>query len=194
MNKGELEAKIASYLHRNDLAMDIPGFIELATARIGRDLRSNWNFTVINPTISSVPYVLPDDFRAVRSITTQQDGGPHQLVAMPAHYFNKARGSGVPMWYRIRGRQLEIVPFQARDYEIAYWNTPATLSLGTDTNDVLTQYPYLYTYASLFEAAIFLQDPAMELKFREIYLAETADVNRESASADQGDAPAMRAI
>jgi hypothetical protein len=194
MNRSELESTIARYLHRTDLTTDIPGFIELATARLGRDLRSDWNFVVSEVAISAVPYQLPEDFRELRAITTPEGAGTLQLRSMPTHEYNKVSGSSTPAWYRITGRGLDIVPFQARNYTLEYWGTPASLELGSSTNAVLTYYPFLYVYACLFEGAIFLQDAVMEAKYRDVYQGEVSLVNAESAQRRMGDAPTMRAI
>ena len=194
MNKAELEEQVASYTHRTDLSMQIGGFIDLATARIGRDLRSDWNFKTIEAAINSVPYEMPADFREVRLISSPQGAGTLQLRSAPAHEFSKVSGSGLPAWYRLTGRLLHIAPFQARNYTIEYWTTPDALELSTDTNDVLEQYPYLYLYGALVEAGIYLQDPDMELRYRDKYLEDLGIVNAESAQRRTGDAPAMRAI
>lgn len=194
MNRAELEDRIAAYLHRTDLAGDIPGWIEFATQRIGRDLRSDWNYKYESLSISAVPYELPADLRELRSVIIQRNGGPMQLRSIPSHEFSKVGGSGTPAWYVVRGRDLDVAPFQADDYELGYWYTPETLTVGADTNDVLENYSFIYLYACLFEGAIFLQDPTMELKYREIYLQEVSMINTESAKRRQGDAPAMRAV
>lgn len=194
MTRGELEQMIADYLHRTDLTAEIPGFIELATARIGRDLRSTWNtqYTVI--TVSSDPYILPLDFQTIRSLAVKADRGPVSLRSVGTHELNKFGNSGEPQVYNIRGRNLAIKPYQARDYEIEYFARPPALVSAASENDVLTQLPYLYLYASLYEAWVYLQDEQLAQAMLSIYTSETDIVNREDAKARTGDAPAMRAV
>ncbi len=195
MNRGELEALAASYMHRTDLAGNIPGFISLATARLARDLRSVFNETFEEISVAADPTPLPDDFRAMRSIAQNTNGGSTSLRYVGAHEITKYRNNdGQAMVYTIRGREMQIRPYQAGTYTVDYYNAPAALTTTADTNDVLENYPYLYLYATLIEGYIFIQDESMAASMLNIYSTELEAVNAESKKSRTGDAPAMRAV
>lgn len=193
MNRSDLEARIASYLHRNDLSAQIPGFIELATVRLARDLRSMFNEVYLDPfTVNADPMPLPQDFRNIRSLAVKADRGPATLRSVGSHGLNRyGNNGGEPLVYTIRGRDLHIRPYQARDYILNYYAAPAELTSGTSENDVLTNYPYLYLYASLVEAYVFIQDTEREQAMIVTYTSELELVNREAKLSRTGDAPAM---
>ena len=68
MTNAELQALVASYMHRTDLTADIPGFIELARTRINRDMRVRENIKEDTETPTTNPRTLPLDFLEMRSI------------------------------------------------------------------------------------------------------------------------------
>ena len=67
-----------------------------------------------------------------------------------------------------------------------YFSNPSALVIDTDTNDVLTNYPYLYLYAALVEGFFYTQDAGGREKALENYTSEVSELNRQSANADAG--------
>ena len=199
MNRGELETLIAKYIHRDDLGSGagnedvIGGFIDLATIRIGRDLRSAENETIVdpfNPADQVSP--LPSDFQNVRDISYLSGAqrvvlkakSPGTLAAFPQ------TGSS-PAFYRVIGKEIEITPFQAKDFRLIYFNAPAALTDTSSENDILTAYPQLYLYASLIEAYFFTQDAGGHTLATETYVSEVETENLRTMKADAGDRPSM---
>ena len=196
MTRTDLEALIASYLHRNDLGGVIPGFIELATARLARDLRSTYNEVYETVAVNADPMPLPDNWQAFRAVAQVTNGGtPWPLRYIGSHEIGKysTTGGGAQV-YSIVARNLQIRPYQAGDYQYNYYEAPATLTLGSDTNPVLTNLPYLYLYASLVEAFIYIQDESLAANMISVYNGELSAVNLEAKKSRTGDAPAMRAV
>jgi len=183
-------------MHRTDLSDQIPGFIDLATSRLARDLRSSFNEKMIDPySVSANPQTLPADFRGIRSLAVNTDSGAASLRYVGSHELNRyANNDGEPQVYSIRGRELWVRPYQARDYQLNYYSAPEALSAETSSNDILLEYPYLYLYASLIEANIYVQDEANAARMASIYTEELERVNDESKKARTGDAPAMRSV
>ena len=199
MNRGELETLIAKYIHRDDLGSGagnedvIGGFIDLATIRIGRDLRSAENETIVdpfNPADQVSP--LPSDFQNVRDISYLSGAqrvvlkakSPGTLAAFPQ------TGSS-PAFYRVIGKEIEITPFQAKDFRLIYFNAPADIPDPNSENDILTAYPQLYLYASLIEAYFFTQDAGGHTLATETYVSEVETENLRTMKADAGDRPSM---
>lgn len=194
MNRGELEALVAQYMHRKDLTAQIPGFISLATARLGRMLKSQVNeiTSTINPVTNPSP--LPQDFRGMRLITAAESRGPVPLQSQSATRINRFSDNGSPAAYSISGKQITIKPFREGIYTITYFAEPAALTAGGSENDVLDEYPYLYLYACLVEANIFVQDPEQANAMLQIFSSEVFEVNAMSGAARAGDAPQVQGV
>lgn len=191
MTRDELAALIASYTHRTDLAADIPGFIALATDRLGRMLRSQANQTIAILQPTTATSALPTNYRGMRALYSSESRGPVPLSSVSTHRIARFATTGSPAAYSITGKQITIAPFRAGDFEIHYYNSPDELTSGTTENAVLDEYPYLYLYASLVEANIFMQNPDQAARMLSIFTGEVRDVNAQSQYATAGDAPAV---
>jgi len=194
MNRGELESLIADYIHRTDLASNIPGFIDLATARIGRDLRSAENETVLDPfeptdQISD----LPDDFRSIRDISWLQGASRIVLKSSSVTRMSRFQQTGnAPAFYRLIGKQIEITPFQVKEFRLVYFNAPAPLVDTNSENEILTNYEQLYLYASLVEAYFFTLDAGGRDLALATYTSEVETENTRTSKADAGDRPSIQ--
>ena len=196
MNRGELELLIAGYMHRKDLAGDIPGFIVLATARLGRDLRSQENQTILNPyqPLEDIS-PLPDDYRGLKGLSYLSGSARIDVVtATQGVLATFAQTGNNPQVYNIIGKSIEIRPFSPIDYRLIYYNSPAELVDTDSTNQVLTAYPYLYLYASLIEAFTFTQDGGARETVLGTFGSEVTLVNNQSENADVGARPRMRNV
>jgi hypothetical protein len=193
MNRGELETLIAQYIHRDDLGPNIPGFIDLATSRIARDLRSAENETVLDPYEPTTQISdLPDDFQSIRDISWGTGAGRVALKASsPAQMGIYPQTGSSPVFYRVIGKQIEITPFQAKEFRLVYFNAPADLVDDASENKILTAYPAIYLYASLIEAYFFTQDAGGHGLASETYSSEVAIENTRTTKADSGDRPSI---
>ena len=195
MNRGDLETKIAAYIHRTDseLLDEIPGFIDLATNRIGRDLRSAENQTILEPFAPADQVSdLPDDFRAVRDISYLQGAARVVLRSSSPVGMSRFQQTGNrPTFYRLIGKSIEITPFQAKEFRLVYFNAPAALETETSENKILTAYEQIYLYASLIEAYFFTQDAGGRDLAASTYTSEVEAENLRTSKADAGDRPAI---
>jgi len=197
-DKAGLVSLVESYIHRADSTVDdnIGLWIDFATARIGRDLRSQENILTVDLTPVANPVVLPDDFRAIKVIQYPADGNADiSLRSVPAPTIARITNTGSsPALYSVSGLNMTIKPFQAKVFSVTYWQEPAALVADADENDVLTAYPYIYLYAVLIEAQAWLQDFTQRSQWVATYTGEVALVNEQSQSADVGNAPAMAGV
>ncbi len=195
MDRDELVALTESYAHRSDASVDnnIVQFIEFATKRIGRDLRSQFNTVTRDPVVGTEnPIPLGDDFREMRIASYPLDNGRVDLKAVPVHLLERVTVSGTtPRVYTVTGTDMILKPFQVKVITITAWVEPPPLDAGDAENDVLTNYPYLYLYATLLELWMWTQDPDLRDAALADYNAETVLINEQSAASDLGDAPAM---
>lgn len=190
--KAELADLVADYAHRTDLLDRIKDvFIDLAGERIGRELKSGENETILDLTPTSSPIAVPDDYGAIRSLVFQQARGPVTLTSLGLHSINNwAKTGGTPARYAISARQIEVRPFIAGDFTLTYYARPA-LPLDTSENDVLDTWLSMYRFATLIELNIWAQDSEqLEIALTGFTL-EVADINKDADRA-RGEKPAMR--
>jgi hypothetical protein len=157
----ELQTAVASWLHRSDLTATIPDFIKIAEARFNRRLRTKQQETALSSTAINASY----------------------QVAIPANTVavKKMWRTGTPVTPLLVGTLLQIVERQTGGttdalayryaWEGSYWRYDGTGTVAgvlyrnipdlatNSTNWLLTSYPDVYLYASLYEAMVYLRDP-----------------------------------
>lgn len=194
MNRDGLQALIASYIHREDLDEVIPGFIELTTQRLSRDLRSVENQVIDSAFIPADEISpLPDDFQNIREISYLRGQTTIKLRSSSAGAMATLVNSGsFSAYYRILGKEIEIKPFLDTDFRIVYFASIPPLDDGDSTNPVLENYPSLYLYGSLIEAYFYTQDAGGHQISSDTYNSEVRIQNARTIAADSGDSPRMQ--
>lgn len=158
-NYTELQAKIASWHHRN--VPEIPDFIALAEVRINTlfEARMAEVDVPLTATISSRYITLPTGYKSQNGLwlTTYL---PRKEVKykLPEDLPVDENTTGIPDYYTIDGSNIAF----DRPADIAYTYTFRYKKkfdiASTTTNDVLTTYPDVYLFASLVEACLFARD------------------------------------
>ena len=197
-DKSDLVALVESYMHRADATLDnnIGTWIDFATARIGRDLRSQQNEVTLDLSPLANPAALPADYRAMKVISYPADGNASiALRSVPPATIARVTNTGSsPAVYSVSGFELTVKPFQAKVFATTYWAEPDALVVDADENDVLNAYPYIYLYAVLIEGNAWVQDFVLRDQWLATYAGEVALTNEQSQSADVGDVPAMAGV
>lgn len=174
-----LQQRIASWLARADLATAIPDFIQLAEARLSRELRVRQMLA----TTTGVPdadgrFPLPADYQEALALATTRNG---QMSALDNRYF------------AVDADSIRVSPGWAGDYEFSYWARIPALSDTAQVNWLIQSEPGAYLYAALEEAAPYLQDdtrvPVWAAKARSII----DGMNARDWGARYGTAPRARA-
>lgn len=187
MNLGELKTLVADYMHRTNLDSKIPGFIQMATERIGRNLRSQENTTTLFPYDPSTDGALPVDYRGMKEISYLTGERRIQLRGANVDVMSMYAQTGVgSQFYKVNGLYIDIVPFLSRDYRLIYYNAPAALVDDEDTNAILTAYPYLYVYGALVEAMFYIRDFQAREGAIATFASEIDELNMMSSNADTG--------
>lgn len=175
----ELQAAVASWLHREDLGSVIPDLIALAEARHARDLRLLPMLTSASlATVAGVSTVaLPDGWLEGQSLTLTAQALP--LDPLPAGRFAAAYASdapAMPRHYRVQGLNLVLGPTPDAVYSLAatYFARPASLSGATSSNWLLTTHPGLYLWGALAEAAPFIGSDSRARLWEDKYASELA--------------------
>lgn len=164
-NYAGLQSAVAEFLARDDLTAQIPGFIQLAEARIKRGVRRK---TVRNDafSISTEATTVPTDCQEIRSLSPLsgiptrdrplKNATPSMLADMRAL---TAGINAVPQLFAVIDGNIVVSPppSQAGTYRITYFQKLVPLSNTNTTNEVLTEAPDIYLYGALCESAPYLE-------------------------------------
>jgi len=186
----ELQATVANYLNRDDLATLIPTFITLTENRLNRELRVRANMVraTTTTTAGQAFYDLPSDLIELRNITYDSNSQSHALRYLSPESVSREYGtilSGQPRAYTNLGNDLKLTPTPDAAYTISinYYSQLRSLSDNVTTNDVLAEYPSLYLFGSCLEGAIYLNDTEQTNRFGSVFQKALDDVQRAEEAA-----------
>lgn len=182
----ELQADIASYLHRTDLTTPIVEFIEKARLRIGRDLRAlelETTATLTSPTADV--FALPTDFMEARKVHS----GGVSLRAVNFDEISYWTAADSPYVYCIYGRNIWVPG--ATTVDLVYFKVDATLTSGSTEHASMAAWPQIWLFASLAEAALYIRDWDLMDRMTALYQQEVQAANQRAELARQGPAPSM---
>lgn len=184
-NYTDLQTSIAAWLHNTALTANIPDFIALAEARIARDLRLRKQITTTTlTTTADVEYVtLPDAFVEAESVDITANGirktmRNRSIEQMDLRY-PVGLYTSIPEEYAILGQTMRIGPAPDGAYSInvTYYTRFDPLST-TSTNWLLTNFPGIYLFGALAEAAPFMIEDARTQVWEAKYQAEAQNIQK----------------
>jgi hypothetical protein len=125
------------------------------------------------------------------------DGAPdtNPVYEAPHTFFQNRLDltSGSPTRYTIRGSTLYVSPLITGSLTFHYYKRPDALEDGTDSNDVLTDYPMVYFYAAVTEAFAYLRNPGEMQKNFGAYLSLAGGLAKTERDSKRSSSPlAMR--
>ena len=184
MNYGELKELINLYLKRKSLIARIPGFIQLACARVSRDLFvKDMVIRAETTVLAGSRFVsIPPSCKRLIKLEIDNGSGPQGVSLMSQTQldsFYPEGYSGAVSGYSMVGTELEIrpVPVETTSLYLTYYGRPSAFVYDTDTNQVLTDSPNVYIYATMLEASPFIHaDERMPL-WKELYAEEVQALN-----------------
>lgn len=161
-NYTDLQASIASWLHRSDMTAIIPDLIALAEKRINGDLDARLQDTVASiVTVAGTQTVTaPSDVVNVRSLVVMSS--PNQVLSyMTPDQFNvqyAAATSATPRSFTVVGANILLGPIPDAVYTLqcTYKAQVAPIaSAQGGVNWLMTNYPQVYLMGSLCESVKF---------------------------------------
>ena len=161
----ELKTSVANFLARTDLTAQIPDFIQLAEARMSRELesRSQEKRATASLTANDEYVALPTDLREVREVKLNTSPNTVLEYRSPTALDSQfGGGTGKPQAYSIVGTEIKFRPIPDSSYtaEIVYIGDIDALSDSNATNTILTRHPDAYLSGALAEAYVYLMDDA----------------------------------
>ncbi len=198
MNYAELKVLIADYLHRTDIDNISETWIELAEARIYRQLRSPEMVDFQDITFNSDNEPLPTGYVGMRQVLFSGARSPYALQSVGLHAlprFQGSTGTGVrPLVYATEGLRISIAPVGVGDVvSLTYYRALPALQ-STQTNAMLDNYPQLFLYGALVEGAVFTQDQQLGVAYLQLFDTELARITVSNEWSRHGEAPTMSTL
>lgn len=175
-NYTDLKTSIETWLARSGDATitgNAADLVTMAEARINRDLialRINQvDNTSLTGSVGSRNLTLPSDYLAPISLWLTTNGTDDYLRPIVIGSMPLGTSNGTPQAWGIDGTNIALdVPCdQAHTFKFRYY---ARLDIAADTtNWLLTNYPDVYVYATLFEAAVLTGDVEAAQGYEAIY-------------------------
>jgi hypothetical protein len=153
-NYSDLQAEIASWLHRSDLTARIPSFIQFAEARINNELRLSKMVRYRTLNVAGPLFDRPADFLEMVMIgPTDRADCEYDLVTP-----RQIRGTQGD-FYAYVGDQIRLLDgaTDPRNVDLVYYARLPALSEAQSTW-LLSDQPDLYLYGALAHSAPFLKD------------------------------------
>lgn len=187
----ELKTAIANFLARDDLTDQIPNFIQLAEARLSRELesREQEKRATANLTANDEYTSLPTDMREIREVKLNTN--PVKVLS----YFSPSSldqtygssGTGKPEGYSVVGRELKLRPIPDSSYtaEIIYIGSMPSIS-DSSTPTAFTRSPDMYLYGALSEAYAYLLDEQRAAQYDEKFTRAINEVKLDEERSHYG--------
>lgn len=190
----DLQTSIANFLARSDLTAQIPDFIQLAEARINRELETREQEKRSQATLTAGDeYIaLPTDLREVREVKLNTSPLTVLNYMSPTGLDSEysSNGLGKPKGYSIVGKEMKVrpVPDSAYTMEIVYIGSVDTLS-ATTTPVLFLRSPDVYLYGALTEAYVYLLDEQRAAQYDEKFTRAINEVRMDEERSHYGTGP-----
>jgi hypothetical protein len=188
----QLQAAIGSWTHRADLSSQYANFISLTEARLTRVLQAREPEVEeeLTATVGSRYIALPSGFKRPIALWLTTETPRLPMTLRRPEQIEFAGETGSPLAWAIDGANiaLDVLAASAYTFDFRYQQAFA-LSDENTTNYVLTEYPDVYLWGSLVEAARYTKNQkdlaTFEASFQKA-LKEAADLE-----SDVRDAPLL---
>lgn len=180
MNYAELKTNVADWIH-SELTAQIPIFIEMARSRIVHDCESMHLDKRVTATLTSEYTNLPTDAVVIHSIKI--DGRKINFwTEDQVEQAGLGGAVGNEAIYTIVANQIRVIgPPAAAELEIVYRAIPASMTLDTDQDVILANYPQLYIYGSELEYLNYSENEDRAAKVA-IYYSDAIDQINQAAN------------
>ena len=186
MDYNSLITDVGTLLNRQDLASNIPGWVDMAEGTFNRDVR-HWKMENRATLSTAEQYpALPDDWAETIRLIDASNGKPLDLVSRQVMQDLRENGSGeyeTPFAYRHSQSAFEIypTPTEAISLELEYYQKiPALDAVTTTTNWLIEDHPDIYLYGTALHSAPFLHDDNRLQVWATLFAAAVAACNAAS--------------
>ena len=192
MTYSELQAAIASWLDRDDLTAEIPGFIDLCEAEINRQLRTgDQEIDVVIPSVEDQKtYDLPTTEKGWRAVRVGEI-----LRYVTPHAMGLTRPLDKAWYYTLTDNKITFNTALDGVVEIellGYSQVPALTDVDP-TNWLSLAHQDVYLFGSLKHAEMFVKNPSRSAEMESIFLDKLGQViERDKLDRWSGDTLVMK--
>lgn len=182
-----LKAAVAAWSTKQGLDAQIPDFIGWAHQEICRRLRAPVLYARADLTVNAELVSAPSDFLAPRSLYLDVTPRRHIKFTDAAQLVALTDGSSqgdYPRWAAVEGTgTIAFAPNfgGSATGKLLYYAQPPALVNDTDSNAVLTKYPFLYLYGALEALYRYMEDDNNTDRYGNLFGALLVSVNGEEA-------------
>lgn len=176
-----LKTEIADWTHRSDLTTKLDTFIDMAEAKMSRNLRMSEMENSTSVAVTTADLSLPAGFVEMREIHIS--GSPDTILEYLTPYQfeqNVTTESGKPRYYTIIADAIKLFPAGAYTVVMNYYKTITPLDDTNTTNFVITTFPDLYLHGTLQQAFIYAQDAQAATLHGQEFMRLTDEINKMS--------------
>lgn len=178
-----LQTAVTNWLHRSDLSTFVPDFIALAEVQLSVDLDTQWQWTqvALSTVANNSSLTLPTDLFELKRLTVVSSANS-TLVYMPPEAFDatyNGNDASQPESFTMLGMTAELGPMPDAVYTVncLYKQRIPSLSAGTTTNWLITNFPNLYLWGSILSAQVYLQNDERLPIIADLYAKAVTQLN-----------------
>lgn len=192
-NYTELQTRVIELLNRDDLAVSVPVFIDLAEAEMARDLRDHWRLEKRTTQAVTTRYAsIPVDWAGALRLSIEVAGISQDLSLMSTYEMATARRAsnvaGRPRFYSLTGGEIELYPSPDISYslETLYRGGLTGLSDASPTSWLLSAAPDAYLYGAAKHSAPWLRDDERVAIWEGLYRVAVSAVSEQGRETRHG--------
>lgn len=180
---GSLVTAVSNWLHRSDLAAQVPDFITLAELQMNSDIdsRAMESRTILTTTAGNEYITLPTDMMEMRRLLLQTSPTVTLKYVTPDEISSDyATGrTDQPRVFAVIGGQVQLAPIPDAAYtiELTYKQRIPPLSASSTTNWLITAWPNAYLYGALLAAQPYIVNDARLPTFEAMYRKAIDGIN-----------------
>lgn len=192
-NYDNLKSAIVTWSKRDDVSNYVDDFIDLAEAEIYKTLRIRDMQARATASTSGRYLALPDDFIEMRRLRLISGSRSYELQSVVPESLQIESSSGIPAHFTVT-TQLEFdrTPDSTYTVEMQYWKKLTALDDTNTTNNLLTRFPDVYLWGSLWALFDWAMEPDLSNYYYQKFQGAIKQANDMDLKGRIGPTPAMR--
>ena len=188
-----LKDALQSFSHRNDVASRLDDFIDLAESEMNRWVRIRDMETRVSTPTSGRYMALPTGFLEMRRVKLVSGSQYYEMQYSTPEGMHITADSNMPKLYTVTSQvEFDRTPDSTYNIEFQYYAAPTALSSINTSNSILTRFPSIYLFGSLWALYLWsLQEDKSDYYYQK-FMSEIKSANRQDSKGRHGPAPSMR--
>lgn len=192
-----LKVSIASWLAQSNITSSdsiVDDFIDMAEAEVNRRLRVRFMESALSLTATSATVGLPADYMGFRAVHIEGTDRYSLEYRTPEQLNSISSDSRQPQYYTVRGEYMVFPADPSSTITVAgtYYAKPTALSASNETNWITANFPQVYLFAALKNAAIYGSDDEAIGKYSALLDKALSEIEAADDGERYGPAPVMR--